>query len=203
MKKNLLAVLAMAGFLVAFTTSARADSVGCATTSNVSGVNASVCFSVTGDVITITSLSVDGSSSIKGISSFDWNTAADYVGPTNSNGTWADSGTDSNQVDGFDLNPWLGEADGSAFGPPPINGVGTYWTLNGDPGSDFVFHLQYTNSNGTGCSAFVSNTSHDNTGLSAPADGCGSTSVPEPGSLALFGTGILGMAGFLRRKFLA
>ena len=33
--------------------------------------------------------------------------------------------------------------------------------------------------------------------------GASSTTVPEPGTLALFGTGALGLAGFLRRKLFA
>lgn len=59
---------------------------------------------------------------------------------------------------------------------------------------------------GPNCTGFVGNTGSTGSttgfGATAGAD-CSGTSVPEPGSLALFGTGILGMAGYLRRKLLS
>jgi PEP-CTERM motif len=71
---------------------------------------------------------------------------------------------------------------------------GTYTGTAFDP----INHLM-----SSGCTKVVSNSCDANgTGswnISAPVDG----QVPEPGSLALFGTGILGMAGYLRRKLLS
>jgi hypothetical protein len=34
-------------------------------------------------------------------------------------------------------------------------------------------------------------------------DGVTTVTVPEPGTLSLFGTGLLGLAGLIRRKFAA
>lgn len=72
---------------------------------------------------------------------------------------------------------------------------GTYVGTPTDP----IEHMQ-----SAGCLTIVNNTCPGNGGnswnISAGPDG---GQVPEPGSLALFGTGILGMAGYLRRRFLA
>ncbi|HLY60728.1 MAG TPA: PEP-CTERM sorting domain-containing protein [Terriglobia bacterium] len=64
----------------------------------------------------------------------------------------------------------------------------------------------FPNPNG-GCTGFIGDTGSTTgfNGNGTGTNGCGGSSgtVPEPGSLALFGTGILGMAGYLRRKLLA
>jgi uncharacterized lipoprotein YajG len=75
MKKNLVAVLAMAAFLVAFTSTARADIApfsGCATNGNVLGVTSSVCFTVVGDVLTTTSVVINGGDVVKSIDEIGW-----------------------------------------------------------------------------------------------------------------------------------
>lgn len=87
-----------------------------------------------------------------------------------------------------------------------ITGTGlTTADFEGNNGNaQFVAQVSpYPNPNG-GCTGFVANENLTGNQPSATAgSGCGSTSVPEPGSLALFGTGILGMAGYLRRKLLS
>lgn len=196
MNRKLLAALAITGFMLVFAGSARADFSDCATIENVSGVDASVCFTVSSGVLTVNSITVNGGSQGE-IAEIGWNTAANYQSTT-SDGTWTDSGHASDQIDGF--GDWLGDVAGSSFGKPPANGPGTTWTFDANPGTSFVFHVFRYGPNGS-CSVFVSTREHAGD-LSSPAAGC-DTVVPEPGSLMLFGTGLLSMAGFLRRKLFA
>ena len=54
------------------------------------------------------------------------------------------------------------------------------------------------------CTGFAANENlTGNQPSSQAGSGCTSTDVPEPGSLALFGTGARGLAGYLRRKLFA
>ncbi|MGH9579780.1 MAG: PEP-CTERM sorting domain-containing protein [Terriglobales bacterium] len=108
------------------------------------------------------------------------------------------------QADGFGAFATMGKK-----GPHTVVGPSVQFTLSGTPtfnggnaGAIFVAHVRYQ-FNGQDCSAFISNAPVP---AGAPAPGtdtrCGSTTeVPEPGSLALLGTGIFAAVGALRRRF--
>lgn len=92
----------------------------------------------------------------------------------------------------------------------PGSGAGDMWVYI--PTSDFSstsdFLILYSQFGSDGCPGTISNpngyTCNANDGFEEWTAVAGSSpSVPEPGTLALFGTGALSLAGYLRRKILS
>lgn len=91
----------------------------------------------------------------------------------------------------------------------PVTWTANYNTKVGNWTYTLTGSVQGTLSNGTNAyggtmqlSFDVSNNQQFGVGHSARLkSGVTTVTVPEPGTLSLFGTGILGLAGFLRRKF--
>jgi len=78
--------------------------------------------------------------------------------------------------------------------------LGTF-TIGGTP-TDLIFHLGgFPN---TSCSIWIEGPAGGGSGTAKGLDQCGGTStVPEPGTLGLLGTGLVGIAGLIRRRFVS
>ncbi len=103
--------------------------------------------------------------------------------------------------DGFDAGGGIGTLSSHTGNPGgdssssitfDLSGVPTF----GDGGAVFAVHL---GGFGEGCSLWLTNNSNF-VATDPAAEGCGGTEIPEPGSLALLGTGLFSAVGVIRRK---
>ncbi len=167
---------------------------------------------ITGNTLTVTAHALSGFT-LKGIDKVAVNATTDgnALAMDNSNslfntsngavlpGGWSDDpNPDSDGFPGFS-----GAESGSANSASLANSL--TFTLAGAPvyqGSGtptWVVHIRYDFLDNTDCSAYISNVP-SKTGSDFAGGSCGN--IPEPGSLALLGTGLFGAVGVLRRKLL-
>jgi len=160
-------------------------------------INVTVHLCVNGNNIRVAGIFWTGGGAITflGIDQLGWQSNATLVsavppgtGP-NPNTQWQNTGAGT--MDGF------GAFGGTAADSAGNAAVGQLWTLSAPPGAEFAVHLRVDGVGPGGCSAFVSNRTHNGTTFSESA-GCG-TKVPEPGTLGLLGLGLLGLAAVRRR----
>lgn len=147
----------------------------------------------------LTTNPISSTNNALGIDFAAWNIAG--TNPTFPTGTWSAQGT--NNMDGFGsfTERTHDTANSLSLGgiTSPVvfvlNGLYTNFPANAS-GNEFAVHIRWDNN----CSGFIGGQVGTTSVSSNP--NCG-TPIPEPGTLALFGTGMLGLAGVIRRRLVA
>jgi len=122
----------------------------------------------------------------------DNNAGSGKIDFTNNDGTWFQTGYTSNSnfyLEGYDSTNTM---IASAFGGANYGGADMGWLRIDAPSGQY---LDYVIVHDTGNYFLVDNISGDSTGVP------GTNPVPEPGSMMLLGTGLLGMIGYGKVRF--
>ncbi len=156
---------------------------------NVTGFGVTVCLTLSGNTLTVNSISNTSGLTVVGIDALGYNTPATLSSETDTSGVWGPKGGSSPfEMDGFgDFVSEITNPGGTGGASP----ASFSWTFSASPGTDLALHVRFSNN----CSAFVSNRTTTSAG---PIGNCGV--IPEPGTMALFGSGLIGLAGILRRR---